>query len=220
MKGNVGYVAVALLGALVGLTEVLSRYRDDPFRSLASVGALTYIAVNAGGSLFALYAIRVFGWNFGFDSGGSRDLGRVLFAGFGALALFRTKLFTAAVKGESVSFGPSRILEQLLAISDRQVDRKQGILRSRTAAIEMRDVSFQKAFGSLPVYVLGLLENCSEDEQKRLALDVSKLLETTTMDDTSKAQALGVAVMRLIGPELFKQSVKALGPSIKRTPSK
>lgn len=93
MRGNVGYVIVGVLGALVGMTEIASRYRDNPVRSLSQPGALLYVLVNAGGSVSALFIIRAFGWDFGFDRGPERDLARGMIAGLGALALFRTRLF-------------------------------------------------------------------------------------------------------------------------------
>lgn len=215
MEGRLAYLLVALLGTIVGATELAARYRDDPGRSLLRPAAALYIATNAAGSLFALYAIRALNWDFGVEDASGEALVQVLVGGLGAIALFRTKLFTAAYRDESHAWGPSRLLEQLLSVSDRSVDRGQAQTRSAIVADVMAPISFEKAYSVLPTYALGLLEGTSAEDQSRLAADVKALLEDNTMDDPSKAQALGVALIRLTGPELLRQAVTALGASIR-----
>jgi hypothetical protein len=216
-----GYVVAVLFGVVVGATEIAYRYRDSPGRSVLQPGGIAYTLVNGAASGGALYVIRAFGWTFGAHGRSSVDLLRVLVAGLGAVALFRTKLFSAATKGgETFSWGPSRLLEQLLAISDTVVDRKQAEQRSRDVAEIMSNVSFDKAHSSLPTYALGLLENTSADEQARLAQDVGALLQDQTMSDELKSQQLGVALIRLTGPDLLRQAVTALGASIASHPNR
>ena len=215
MSGVAGYVVVALLGAVVGGAELASRYRDDIGRSLVTPAAAAYVAANAGGSLAALYAARTLDWDFGVGAGAGQDLVRTAVAGLGALALFRTKLLSASFRGETHAFGPSRLLEQLLAVSDREIDRRQADARSRAAAEAMAGVSFAKAYGLLPAYVMGLLESVAEEDQERLSGEVEALFSDRTMDDAGKAAMLGVAVIRLAGPDLLRQAVTALGPSIR-----
>jgi hypothetical protein len=209
-----GYLVVAFLGGLVGATELANRYRDDPLHSVLTPAAAIYIIVNAGASASALYIVRAFGWDFG-NTGESRDLMQILVAGLGSIALFRTKLFSAAYRGETYAWGPSRLLEQLLSISDRQVDRRQAKERSATVSEVMAGVSFKMAIAVLPAHALGLLENATVEDQKRLADDIKSLREDTFMDDASKAQLLGMAIIRLTGPILLRQAVNALGDSIK-----
>jgi len=216
MSGWPGYLVVGLLGVVVGAAELAARYRDDPGRSLRRPPAAVYIAVNAAGSLLALFTIRTFGWDFGVESASGRNLVQVFIAGFGAIALFRTKLFSAAYRDEAHAWGPSRLLELLLGVSDREIDRGQASTRSEVVAELMSDVSFSKAYAILPTYALGLLEGASEEEQLRLAADVKALVDDTTMDDASKAQALGVALIRVTGPDLLRQAVNALHESIRK----
>jgi hypothetical protein len=209
-----GYVATGVLGALVGASEIAFRYRDRPGAALLRVASIAYALINAAASAGALYVARVFGWDFGAHSTSSRDLLRVLLCGFGALALFRTKLFSAAVEGKTISFGPSHVLEQLLGLIDTQVDRWQAANRSQTVSEAMDGVDFDKAYASLPTYALGLLENADAEEQKRLGEDVAALLKATTMDSAMKSQQLGVAVIRVTGPVLLRRAVVALSPGI------
>lgn len=211
-----GYVFAGAVGALVGAAELAYRYRDDPSRSLRRFAAVLYVAVNGAASVGALYVIGQFDWDFGQDEPSQKALVQTLVAAFGAIALFRTKLFSAAQGEESTSWGPSRLLEMLLEISDRSLDRNQATTRSQQVAEIMAPVSFAKAFNILPVYVMSLLERVDEEEQVRLAADVKALADDTTMDDGVKALALGAAVMRLSGPDVLRQAVAGLGDAICR----
>ncbi len=213
MTGVTGFVLAAVLGGIVGAAELASRYRDDPGRSLIQPAALLYILINAGASAGALAVIRVFGWTFGQD-GPARDLLQVLLGGLGAVALFRTKLFAGSERGAMVNWSPNGLLERLLAISDRQVDRAQAKRRSMIAKKMMPRISFEKAYGLLPAFALSLLEGASKEEQQRLSADILALVDDKTMDDAAKALLLGVAVMRVTGVHLFVQAVEGLGPIV------
>jgi protein-S-isoprenylcysteine O-methyltransferase Ste14 len=79
---------VASFAGLVGLAELVSRYRSDPKYLLRhSTAAWLYVLLNVGAGVGALFIIRAFGWTFG-DSA-HVDLWRILVAGFGAIAFFR-----------------------------------------------------------------------------------------------------------------------------------
>ncbi len=81
----------------------------------------------------------------------------------------------------------------------------------------MSRVSFAKAYVILPTYLLGILDNVSKEDQERLADDVKALTDDRTIDDKAKALALGVAVIRLAGPNLLREAVVALGDSIQQS---
>lgn len=217
MDSWVAYALVGLTGSLVGGAELASRYSDEPLKCLTRPAALTYVAVNAAGSLLALYAIRVFGWGFGTKPGDGRMLTQVLIAGAGALTLLRTRLLSASDQAGSSTPGPSRLLEQLLRLSDRQSDRQQASDRTAVVSEVMSRVSFAKAYVILPTYLLGILDNVSKEDQERLADDVKALTDDRTIDDKAKALALGVAVIRLAGPNLLREAVVALGDSIQQS---
>lgn len=103
------YVAVALLGGLVGAGELSSRYRDAPGRALYTRPVLFYILLNIAASVIALALTHTFGWTFG-ASGKPGDATvrwtQVLVAGIGAMALFRTSLFTVRAGDRDIAVGP------------------------------------------------------------------------------------------------------------------
>ncbi len=85
------YLAVALLGAGIGIGELVSRYKDHPTRALISLPGVIYIAINALASVGALGLILTYGWKFGADSDTVVPT-RLLVAGLGSMALFRSAL--------------------------------------------------------------------------------------------------------------------------------
>ncbi|WP_305789057.1 hypothetical protein [Symbioplanes lichenis] len=209
MDSTSGYVLAGCLGAAIGATELASRYRDDPGRSVLQPAALLYVLTNAAASVAAVAIIRVFGWTFG-QTGAARDLVQTLAGGLGAIALFRTKLFAAAEKGSNFNWGPGGLLERILAVSDRQVDRYQAKRRSQVAREVMSGVSFDRVYVTLPALALSLLENSSPDDQSRLKADVIALKDDELMSPEDKSLLLGVAVMRITGVQLLVRAVAGL----------
>jgi hypothetical protein len=213
------YVAVALLGVLVGAGELVSRYRDEPTRALLAragglVPATLYVAINALAALAALKLIHVFGWNFGGDeTRASTRYTQVLVAGFGAMALFRSSLFTLRVGGQDVGVGPSSVLQVVLDAADRAVDRRRARGRSSEVSQTMKNVSFQRASEALPSYCLALMQNLSPEDQAELGTQV-RALQSSTMDDQMKALLLGLALLNFVGMDVLESAVTALGDKI------
>lgn len=217
------YAAVALLGMLIGVGELVSRYRDEPLRALlarqgGAVPAVLYLAINSVGSLAALRLIHVFGWNFGGDSAQANTrYTQVLVAGFGAMAFFRSSLFTLRVGGQDVGVGPSSVLQIILDAADRAVDRRRARGRSGEISQLMKKVSFDKAKEVLPAYCLALMQNLSTEDQVELGNQVRALIPST-MDDQMKALLLGLALLNFVGLDVLEAAVQALGDKIKEDP--
>ena len=81
------WVAVALIGGIVGTSELISRYKDDPWAAIRSWPARFYIAVNSAASVAAFGLIDAKGWF------GPTRWTQILMAGVSAMAFFRTSLF-------------------------------------------------------------------------------------------------------------------------------
>ena len=103
------------IGACVGLTELVTRYRDDPLRAVTTVPALIYTAANLIASMLALWLLlNVWVDIFPGDDTLPNNVKRVLVAGFGAVAFFRTSIFTLRVNETDLAVGPSLILDTLM----------------------------------------------------------------------------------------------------------
>lgn len=209
------YVAVAFLGALVGGAELVSRYRDAPARALYNWPAVIYIALNVGASLAALALIQVYDWKFGITSGGAAlSWARVGVAGTGAMALFRTSLFTIHAGDRDIGVGPSTFLQIFREASDRAVDRLRAKARSDQVSEVMTGIAYDKASEALPLYCLALMQNVPSDEQVKL-LQSLELLDKEPIDPAIKVRILGLQLMNVVGPNVLIAAVQSLRDQMK-----
>jgi hypothetical protein len=145
------WAAVAMLGGVVGASELISRYKDHPGAAIQTWPAIFYIAINSAASVGALGLIQANRW-----FGPSRWI-QILMAGVGAMAFFRTSLFVVRAGDRDVGVGPSGFLQIFLTAADRAVDRKRAAARSDAVAAVMKDVDFDKALKALPPYCVVLM---------------------------------------------------------------
>src|SRR6185503_11135223 len=88
------YFVVLAIGAVVGSTELMSRYRDAPFLPLLSLPGIVYIVLNGGAAILAYYLLGVVApEQFGGDAQ-KTQVYRVLLSSLGAMTIFRSGLFT------------------------------------------------------------------------------------------------------------------------------
>ncbi len=213
----VSYIAVILVGALVGAIELATRYRDRPGALVRLLSAWLYVLVNAGASAAALFLAHTFGWKFGISSSiKAVATVQVLACGFGAMVIFRSSVAMVKIGDQEAAIGPNVVLTSLLTIADRAVDRTRGAIRSADIKRIMDGVSFEKAQIALPAYCLALLQNTPPAEQQELSAAVNSL-SASTMSDTLKTLNLGLILTNFSGPVLLEAAVKALENEIKGT---
>jgi hypothetical protein len=204
------YVIVAALGALVGSGELVSRYRDAPAGALRTWPALLYIFINMAASIVALFVIHVFNWQFGVTSGGSAVRWmQVGIAGTGAMALFRSSLFTVHVGDRDIAVGPASFLQVSRDAADRGVDRVRAQARSDAVAQLMEGVECAKAFEGLPPYCLALMQNVADEDQQKM-LQALALLDKEEIDPAIKVRILGLLLMNVVGPNVLTAAVESL----------
>jgi len=208
------WIVAAGLGLGVGLTELVTRYRDEPAALRTSVGFWLYIVLNAAASAAALQLIHIFGWNFGLVPGPARSITQAIVAGLTAVTVFRSSFLNLKVGDEDVGIGPSALLTSLLSVVDRSVDRHRAAQRSRLISTIMSGVSFKKASISLSAYCLQLMQNIPLDEQQKLrnAVDAVGL---ASMDEELKTLNLGLLLLNTVGPAVLTAAVRDLGDKIK-----
>ena len=208
-------VLVFVLGGAVGTAELVARYRDEPWKAVTTPPALSYIAVNALASLGALAAIKAFGWNFGLDPSSPTTIAatHILVAGFGAMALFRSSLFTVRVGTSDVGVGPSSFLTIILNAVDRNVDRQRAAAPARSVKVAMRDVSFELSKVALPLACFALMQNVPTDEQQGVMEEIKRLVSADVSDHV-KAIALGLLLMNVVGEDSLKSAIDTLGDEI------
>ena len=212
------YVTVALLGGLVGSGELVSRYRDAPGKALYTRPALFYILLNIAASVAALALTHVFGWTFG-ATGQPGDATvrwtQVLVAGIGAMALFRTSLFTVRAGDRDIAVGPGSFLQIFRDGADRAVDRVRAADRGDKVAELMAGLSYSKAFEGLPPYCLALMQNVPDEEQTRLTRSLDVLDKDDTIGDSIKVRILGLHLMNVVGANVLAAAVESLRDEMK-----
>jgi hypothetical protein len=203
--------AVALIGGIVGASELISRYKDDPGAAIKSWPAILYIAINAAASVAALGLIGTAGWF------AASHWTRILLAGVSAMAFFRTSLFVIRAGERDVGIGPSGFLQIFLAAADRAVDRRRATARSDAVAKVMKNVDFDKAVRALPPYCVGLMQNVSPEDQQVLGRALQDL-ESREEDPALKALLLGLELMNVVGVDVLTTAVNSLGDQIRSAP--
>jgi hypothetical protein len=210
MATALAIVAAGLIGAVVGASELLTRYRDSSSAALRNLPAALYLAINAAASIAAYGVADIANWKFGTDATGNelRAL-QVAVGGFGAIALFRSSLFLVHPSGQDVNVGPANILQSLLDATNREIDRTRGSERFPEVARMMQGVRFGEAYKVLPTLVLASMQNLSDEEQTALATQL-KVLADSKLEDWAKSLTLGLTLEALVGRRVLKASVDTL----------
>ena len=207
------WVVAGTLGALVGLGSIISRYRDEPFHVLRTLPAIFYMLLNAAVSVFALYLARVYSWGFGMTGDEPVRWAQVLGAGTGAMILIRSSFLTVHNGSENIQIGPNSLLQSLFAAIDREVDRVRAEARAASVSRIMQNVSFERAYMTLPAYAFALMQNLDKEAQMQFG-KVVKTIYTTPVSDHTKALLLGAQLLNLVGEDVLEAAVKGLGGHI------
>jgi len=215
------FLLAVLLGILVGASELVSRYRDAPSLALRTLPALLYVGLNGCASLIALLLVVQFKWLSDIGGAGASPFSRLilqaLVAGFSAMALFRSSLFTIRVGNSDIGIGPAAFLQILLTAADRACDRTRAKPRALAVQEIMSGVSFEKAQEALPTFCFGLMQNVSGDEQRNFSVVIRQLRESK-MEDVFKANSLGLELMNIVGDAVLRQAVNMLRSDIAAAP--
>ena len=207
----VDWAAVMVLGGVVGASELISRYKDNPWAAIKNWPAIFYIAINCAASVGALGLIHAYGWF------GQSRWTQILMAGVSAMAFFRSSLFVVRAGDRDVGVGPSGFLQIFLTAADRAVDRKRAGVRSDAVADVMKGVDYTKALKALPPYSLALMQNVPPEDQQVL----SRALETLDQREAEpsvKALLLGIELINVVGVDVLTTAVRSLGDQIRSVP--
>jgi hypothetical protein len=209
--GWLDWVAVLALGGVVGSSELISRYKDDPWATIRTWPAVVYVAINSLASAGALGLIRANGWF------GSSRWTQILMAGVSAMAFFRTSLFVVRAGDRDVGVGPSGFLQIFLGAADRSVDRTRAAARSDAVAEVMKGVDYAKARRALPPYCLTLMQNVPPEDQQVLERSL-EALDKRDAEPSVKALLLGLELINVVGMDVLTTAVKSLGEQIRSSP--
>ncbi len=212
------FALVGSIGGLLGLCELLTRYRDEPRQAVINTAGALYTLTNALAAVVALFMLNVFDVDFGLKGPENAEKLRVtllLVGGLGSMAFFRSSLFTLKLGEKDVPLGPGLILQILLDVTDRAVDRGRAEPRALAITEIMNDFDFEKGKLALPAYCFTLMQNVSSEEQNAVGEQVKKL-ESATMSSRIKAYLLGLLLLNVVGEDVLRAAIKSLGDEIKQ----
>jgi hypothetical protein len=190
----------------VGLSEILTRYRDEPLIASLTSSGLSYLALNGTISLAAFALLR------GYPTAIFPRLEHDLFltavvAGFGAMTIFRAKLFTyKSDDGKEYSIGPAIVLETILKTIDQKIDQK--IDRRRATQRQGRvfhGTNTLHDFEHTAQYIeatLGSFQNLTPEQKQLISLVINDF-RSSNYHDRLKLMGLGFAFLDLAGEENF-----------------
>lgn len=211
-------VAAFLVGGVVGFSELISRYRDAPLRAATSIPGGFYCPVNALSALSALLLIRAMDWLPALATTPDKTLLlQTILAATGAMAFFRSSLFTVRINNTDIGVGPAAFLQILMTATDRAVDRTRAQPRAEAVRQIMANIDFSKAREALPALCFNLMQNVSATEIEAFNTQISRL-RTSEMDDSLKANNLGLALMNVVGRHVLAQAVSILRDDIRELP--
>ena len=205
------FVSVTLLAGGVAYGELISRYRDTPGRLMAADPTIVYMCVNIAAATSALALVKEFD---AVTTTNHKLVYEAMLAGFGAIAFFRTSLFTIRVSGTDVGVGPSTLLKALLDSSDMMLNRWQALNRGAVVRAIMTGVDFDKAKDALPTTCFTLMTEFPPQVQASVGEDIKKLSANTTIPKEAKTIILGIYLIQQVGADVLKRAVDTLDGTI------
>ena len=159
----VSAIIATSLGGFVGLAELVSRYRDRPWRVARSAPGIWFIAMNAVAGGVALFVLQASGQDFGAFN--------PWVAGFGAMVVLRSRLASIrSAGGAEVEVGPAFLVTTLLSAVNREADRLRAVDRMEIVTEAARQLSDTPFNDALPHIMANLLAFQGLDAQERKEL--------------------------------------------------
>jgi hypothetical protein len=209
------YIGLAgLLGASVGTSELVSRYRDEPTQALRNWSAFTYLTLNAIISISAYGLLTRYGKTL-IPAIADDPLMRSIAAGFGAMAILRSKFFTLRTeKGEDIGVGPDAAISAFLSAADRGVDRKRAERRLKLVFDSASKVtSYENVRQFITVSLLSF-QNLNDNEKRSINDKINEIYgdkgRRNYPTDELRLQALCYQVLIIIGDYNFNRLISNL----------
>ena len=212
------------IGGAVGAVEIMGRYRHAPIRAAFSWSGYVYILVNVLAAWVAFYLLGVFdAFPAAKDApaadGDRRTVELTLAAGFGALVVLRSALFKVRVGDTDVGIGPAAVLDTILLIADRGVDRREAVSRAQDVSALVAHVKDYRIIANmLTKYSLALMQNVDEKTSSDLGEAVGKILNDPSIPDAIKMDIVALRLGVVVGPDVLEAAVEALGDRLSAGP--
>jgi len=202
------WVLAFAVGMGTSLVELLSRYRDEPLKVIAtSQFAWVYLLLN-GLMAIGAHAILLDREFVVVETETSRA-GLAVLSGLSAALILRARVFTAQLGDEQISIGPGFVVDQLLSIVDAQIDRRRALQRVSIVVELLHGKDFEGSQIHASTMITGSRQNLSLQEQKDLGNQIREIVDRK-IPDQEKAYALGFILLDFMGEGFLKAVAERL----------
>lgn len=204
------------IGGTVGFVELLGRYRHAPARAVLTLSGIAYVAINMVAALSAYYILDAF--EVFKTTTTAKDLLHVLTAGLGSLVVMRSSIFKVKVGDSDVGIGPAAVLDTLLLVADRGVDRREAVARAQDVSeLIARVQDPQLVARMLTKYCLALMQNVDAKTSGDVSEAVNKIMADRETPDAIKIDIVALSLGSVVGPNVLEAAVTALGDRLNAT---
>jgi len=205
------YFAVSFtLGFLVGAAEVIARYKDEPLKVFYTFAGWGYSLFNGVISAIGYFILIRYQQSI-LPSITNDQLLLSLFAGFGAMFIARSKLFTIRTEnGDSYPAGPDAVISTFLAAVDREIDRKRSADRQKIVFENVKQINQPDQAPLFIKVALGSYQNLSSAEKEVLSDIISEIQSDNQLPADLRLVAISFALLNISGEENYKQTMQSL----------
>lgn len=205
----------AFIGGCIGFVELSQRY-PEPTKFIKNPWAALYIALNSVISLFGYWLLFMTSAKALQQTSATLSVDQLkdaVLAGFGSIALMRTKILNITGKnGSDFAVGPEVLVQSFLKFIDREYDRSQGTNRHKVSHRLMADVNFDKVWSLLPYEITLAMKQLEEKETETLLKNIAEIMKLNRTSQ-EKSYFLGYYLLDMAGEKFLEHMITDLKKS-------
>jgi hypothetical protein len=214
---DVYQLAAVFFGVLVGASEIIARYRDEPGAALLSLPGLIYLLINGSISAAALSLLRYYHASV-LPALNDDQLMMSIVAGFGAMVVMRSKLFSFKTAGdEEFAVGPDAVITIFLRSVDRAIDRWRSVSRQRLVFRSTQNIAYSIRVADFFKGSLAAYQNLSNDEKSELSKVIDAVEKQPGLDPQLKLMAMAFGFLNISGEGNFSELMADLKSFLRQT---
>jgi hypothetical protein len=203
---------VYAVGALVGVTEILMRFRDEPLWAVNSGPGTVYAVLNGLGSVLAFCLIRYLDIWFGAtpDSAIGNVL-QVLTAGVGAMSFLRSGIFIskASAGDADIALGPAVVLQRILDVLSNQVDRQRAVERDRFIATVAQRLGSGSELTEFAAYAMALMQTLTKEAENSIG-EALREIQAGSWSPLRKNQIAALLLLNCVGEDALRAALERM----------
>jgi hypothetical protein len=207
------YLIVYLLGAALGFSEVLFRFRDEPWLASPLPPATVYIVLNGFFSMAAYWLIVFLAINFGASEMESnlKTVLQVMTAGLGAMAFLRSGFFIAKFgnSDKDILVGPGFAAQRILDALVDSIRRYRAVARATIASNIAAKVSLNTLVNDVPLFMKQTMQ-MDEETSNSMKDFISAVSADANVTEHAKKRSIALLLVNVGGEQALLAAVANL----------